>query len=334
MNQRTLPVNGILIRALREAQGLTVEEAAHRAGYSSRTWQQLELGKPAFRRTIKDVAVVLDVPAEVIILDRSFGLQSEIGMFGFTGVSSAVLSINQQDLRASASELMYGLAVLLDMSGEFDSAATVCQAVAAVTPHAKQRPAALIRLAAIYEHGNRPRDGLKLLRQLEKELLEEKPVDLNLLYWARYQTGVLLLAVNEIQDAESVLREIANNAPSSDHRTSAQHQLGVVALRNGQYREAQRLFKACLNDRPADSFRRAFEYRRIGEASARDGRHQEAIRALKEGISIARRSGFTRYVQEILKTASELGLDSDPSWKRMMRSQALATITSSNQTPA
>ena len=39
MDQRTLPLNGALIRALREAQGLTVEEAAGKAGYSSRTWQ-------------------------------------------------------------------------------------------------------------------------------------------------------------------------------------------------------------------------------------------------------------------------------------------------------
>jgi hypothetical protein len=65
--------------------------------------------------------------------------------------------------------------------------------------------------------------------------------------------------------------------------------------------------------------RRAFEYRRIAEAWALDGRKDEAIAALKEGYSLARKSGFKRYEQEILNTASRLGLDSVASWREICR---------------
>jgi len=319
MPQRTLKVNGVMIRSLREAIGLTVEEAAVKAGYSSRTWQQLERGEQAFRRTVRDVATLLGVPVDVIIVDPSYGLLSEIGTFGMTGLGSAVLSIGAAELSKFAAELMYGLAILLDMSGEAGSAASICEALVTISLDAKQRAAASIRLAAIYEHQNLADKGLRILEKLEKELETGDPVDLDLLYWTRYQAGVLFLALDRLKEGERVLRDTAKKAPSQDHRTSARHQLGVIALRRGRYPEARRLFKACLDERPAASFRRAFEYRRIAEANALDGLKGEAIAALKEGIRVARTSGFKRYEQEILKTASQLGLDSDPSWRRICR---------------
>ncbi len=307
MTQRTLPPNGLLIRSLREARGLTIEQAAAQAGYAARTWRRRELGEPAFRKTIEDVAALLEVDPEVITLDPSFGPRSEIDMFGLKGVGSALLSINSSQLKASAAEIMYGLAVLLDMCGEADSAAALCESLAAITPNPKQRAAALIRLAAINEHRNIAERVLKILDKLEKELKAQSPPDLNLLNWGRYQAGVLRLAVNRIDEAEETLEDVAHNAPAAEQRISARHQLGIVALRRGNYSEARRLFNACLCERPASSFRRAFDYRRIGEASALDVRKGEAITALKAGIRVAQRAGFERYVQEILKTASRLG---------------------------
>jgi tetratricopeptide (TPR) repeat protein len=193
------------------------------------------------------------------------------------------------------------------MSGDAESAASLCQTTAAVSQDMKQRAAALIRLAAIQKHRDKYEQGLSILRSVEEELEIQKPVDLGLLYWARYQRGVLLLAANRHTEAEKVLQEVVEQAGTDDHRTSARHQLGVIALLRGQYKQAEQLFRECLKEREPASFRRAFEYRRIAEACARDGRKPEAIRALKEGIRIARRSGFTRYQQEILKTATELG---------------------------
>jgi tetratricopeptide (TPR) repeat protein len=319
MAQRTLPVNGLLVRSLREARGLTIEDAANQAGYSARTWQQLEVGNQAFRKTIGDVASVLGVPREVLVVDRSSGLRGEMEMFGITGLGSAVLTIDQTHLRVAAAELVYGLAILFDMSGEADAAAALCQALVAIVRDVKQRAAALIRLAAIRGHQGKHAEGLKLLDLLETELRAQKSPDLSLLYWTKYQVGVLLLGINRMDQAETILQKVADNAPGENHRTSARHQLGVVALRRGQYREAQRLFTACLKNRSAGSFRCAFEYRRLGEAYARDGRKHEAIRALKEAIRIARASGFKRYEQEVLRTASELDLIPDPAWARMMR---------------
>jgi len=149
---------------------------------------------------------------------------------------------------------------------------------------------------------------LSRLSALRKRLESQKPFNSDVYYWACYQTGVLLVTSHRFAEAAVMLRRVEKGAASEDQKTSARHQLGVIALSKGRYREAERLFRACLLCRPPGSFRRAFEYRRIAEACALDGRKVEATDALKSALQSARRSKLIRYEREIAKVALKFGL--------------------------
>jgi hypothetical protein len=63
-----------------------------------------------------------------------------------------------------------------------------------------------------------------------------------------------------------------------DHKVSALHQLGVIALRRHEYQEARKIFEGCLKQR--HDFRIVYELRRLVEVCVllEDSRSEERYR--------------------------------------------------------
>lgn len=319
---RILPrINGQFLRLHRLQLGLTIEQAAARASCSAKRWGGWENSSgPVFGCTLKQIAGAFDLDPKLITLDAAFlGLESEIKTFG-TGVGLTILGVDPSRLNAVCAELMFGLAILSDYLGNADSAAVFCQLAVEMAADSTQKALASIRLAEFYGHLNKPAKGLKILYALEQELKARVSEESSLLFWARYQIGVLLLCTDEIGRAKVILRNVRDKAPSRVQRTSAKHQLANAALRGGAHRQAEKLFRDCLGERSPKSHRRAFEYHGLGEALAHQrDRRGDAVAAFREALLIARCANFHRYVAKIIETVTRLGLASDPLWKKTVR---------------
>lgn len=280
------------------AKGWTQRELADQCLLAVSTIENIESGRKLIREsTIAAVALVLGVPIDELILDWNLDITQAIEL----------------DIAGRSEDAERYLLPMIERSspGSPDKLALEAQQ-ASFLDHQGRLEAAMSRLESA-------------LSELDEETLEE---DRRTHYWwVRYQRGVVrgrlaerecrrtfgrvnLVARDHLERARAELLEVVK-AGSGSLRIAAQHQLGVLALLEGKndagmLQNALEIFESCREERLAlrssahtPTFREAYEYRRIGQVTAMQGRAKDSETAFRKAIEIAREVDHVRLIQEI-----------------------------------
>lgn len=190
------------------------------------------------------------------------------------------------------------LADTLEMQQEYTAAAGIYEKLLSITSAARAVPyaRATIRMANVYVRMGRDQDALRLLDEVFRS--EEAPKQFAEVYaWGQYHRALLLAQFGQIADAIHLLEEVRKLTPGSSLAVSALHQLGVMQLEQHELERAEEIFTRCLQEHdPSDwNFRRAHEYRRLGQVYAMTGRSAQASAAFEQAVQISTQCGDQRY---------------------------------------
>jgi tetratricopeptide (TPR) repeat protein/8-oxo-dGTP pyrophosphatase MutT (NUDIX family) len=158
-----------------------------------------------------------------------------------------------------------------------------------------------IRLAYVLEHLDRPKEGLDLVEQLIAEPEAEERYGRNY-RWAQHHQAICLRRLYRYREAKEVLEMIHSAGIRGEGLTTGPlHQLGIIDLELGRLDRAHVRFKRCRRLRGTDPWnrRRAYEYRRLGQVYALEGRFDQSRRAFERAVEISINCGDRRYLRHI-----------------------------------
>lgn len=180
----------------------------------------------------------------------------------------------------------------------------VCRQITADDPWAYLR--ANMLLAHALEHIGRYEDALAVVDRLQSR--EDAPALFGDGYWwMSHVSGLLLRQIGRYDEARRSLETVGRRCSRAEQRVSSLHHIGVIDLQLGDLEKAQRTFRECLRQRSDNpwNYRRAYEFRRLGQVHSRRGRIDAAGEALLESLDISRRTGNLRYVRMSLEDLGE-----------------------------
>ena len=187
------------------------------------------------------------------------------------------------------------------MEGLFEEAALIFARLRSQTDPAEVAYAiATVRLAHVREHQQQFDPAWRILEELishpEAETLYHPHY-----WWAQYHRGVMLHRLGRLAEAQDVLERVRQTVTEKDLRLAAWHHLGIIAIDQRRLVEAEARFQQCLSERGDNpwNYRRAYEYRRLGQVYALTERFAEAQAAFLEALSISRACGNQRYIHHV-----------------------------------
>jgi DNA-binding XRE family transcriptional regulator len=285
------------VRDRRDALGLTQEELADIVGLSRRAIVDIEKGKPAEQFNAKAVeqAVGLGLPDWVLSparLVEDGGAAARIHIAACTWPEMA------------DRYYLFVRSLLLDATGMHDKSfrllesARTCDGVADDSFEC----AALIHLACIQDHRRNYLDARQAAEQAVA-LAKASSLAPSLLWWSQYQLAIAFSNLDDLAGAYKLLTALEGSATSNDCEAAALHQLGIVQLRWKHFDRAASFFVRCIEIRPMQSPRLAYEYHGLGKVYGEQQNWKLCSKFLKRALITALRHGFDRYVKEIRSTA-------------------------------
>ncbi len=234
--------------------------------------------------------------------DEHYWMQIRSALAQFFGRYAAWPEALRTCLEASDDfNLVRYLADTYDMEEQLEAAARAFEKMRqlAENTHPLVYASACIRLATVYGHQHKPAEALQLLDGLVNQPGTEAKYGRSW-WWAQYHCGVMLQLLGRSAEAKAVLQRIEQSLFAATFKASVLHRLGIIDLDQGDYAQAEAKFKACLVEHGESdwNYRRAFEYRRLGQVYALTNRSDEAQAAFNEALNISKRCGNQRYVQQ------------------------------------